>query len=67
MRPELPLLILILIILDLCAGQVSASTISLIRELSPSEKRPCGGPWSLLLCPIVLLSFMGDKARIDGH
>ena len=52
------------LLLDLCAVQGSASTISLLQVLSPSEKGPCGGPWGMDLCPIIFLSFMGDKDRL---
>ena len=62
MWPELPLHLL----LDLCALQVSASTISLLQVMSPSEKGPCGGPWGMDLCLIIFLSFMGDKDRLDA-
>ena len=63
---ELPLLILILIIFELCAGQDSAGTISLFWGMSPSEKGTCGVPWKLGFCPIIFLSFMGYKARLDS-
>ena len=60
MWPELPLHLL----LDLFTVQGSASTISLLQVLSPSEKGTCGGPWGMEFCPIILLSFMGDKDRL---
>ena len=61
MGHELPLYFL----LGLRPGQGSASTIYLLRVMSPSEEGPFGGPWGLEFCPIIFLSFMWYKARID--
>ena len=62
MWTELPLHLLI----DLCAVQGSASTISILQGLSISEKGPCGGPWGMDFYPTIFLSFMGDKDRLDA-
>ena len=61
MWPEPPLHLL----LELFAVQGSDSTTSLIHGLSTSEEGSCGGPWGMGFCPIIFLSFMVDKTRLD--
>ena len=54
------------LLLDLCAVQGSASTISILWVMSPSEEGTCGSPLGIYFCPIIFLFFMWYKARLYG-